>query len=82
MLLQINLSLASALIWEYTNAPTPTWNTLFEADINFNLPNDPLVAFGKGKGKNRRGSTEYVHSDLHSSQRLELFRKMEGLMEL
>jgi hypothetical protein len=80
MLLQLNLSFATALIWEYTNAPTPTWNTISEADINFNLPNDSQVAFGKKNGKNRRGSAGYY--DLHRSQRLELFGKIEGLMEL
>jgi hypothetical protein len=76
ILLQINLSLATALVWNYTTSPTPTWNTISEADINFSLPTYSLPVFGKGNSKNRRGFAVY------DDQRLQLFRQIEGLMEL
>jgi hypothetical protein len=78
--LQLNLSFAASLLWEYTTPPTPTWNSIYEADIDFNLPNNSLVVFGKETGKTRRGSSGYYR--LHRSERLELFRKIEGLMDL
>jgi hypothetical protein len=77
--LQINLSFVDALIWDYTSPPTPTWNNIYEADINFNLPNNSIFA-AKEAGKNRRGSSG--HYRLHRSERLELFRKIEGLMDV
>jgi len=76
ILLQINLSNAESLIWNYTTPPTPTWNTLLEADIAFSLPNYSLSFFGKGNSKNRRGFAGY------DDQKLQLFRQIEGLMEL
>jgi hypothetical protein len=75
ILLQINLSDVIALIWDYTKSPTPTWNAIYEADINFNLPTS-LPRFDQGNSKNKRGFVEY------DDQRLQLFRQIEGLMEL
>jgi hypothetical protein len=77
--LQINLSYVAGLIWDYTSPPTPAWNAIYEADVNFNLPNNSIFA-GKEASKNRRGSSRYYR--LHRSERLELFRKIEGLMGL
>jgi len=76
ILLQINLSVAKALIWDYTTTPTPTWNTISEADINFSLPTYTLSLFGKGSSKNRRGTAGC------DDQRLQLFHQIEELMEL
>jgi hypothetical protein len=76
VLLQINLSGVEALVWDYTTSPTPTWNTISEADINFSLPTYSPPVFGKGNSKNRRGFAGY------DDQRLQLFRQIEGLMEL
>ena len=76
ILLQINLSNAEALVWDYTTSPTPTWNTISEADIDFSLPTYPPPVFGKGNSKNRRGFEGY------DDQRLQLFRQIEGLMEM
>jgi hypothetical protein len=76
ILLQINLSAAKALMWDYTTAPTPTWNTISEADINFNLPTHSSAKFRKKNSKTRRDFAGY------DDQRLQLFRQIEGLMEL
>jgi hypothetical protein len=65
-----------ALIWNYTQPPTPTWNTISEVDINFSLPSYSMPLFGKGKLKIRRGFEGY------DDQRLQLFHQIEGLMEL
>jgi hypothetical protein len=62
-------------VWNYTTSPTPTWNTISEADLNFQLPTS-LPVFGQGNSKNKRGFVGY------DDQRLELFRQIEGLMEL
>jgi hypothetical protein len=60
--------------------PTPTWNSIYEADINFNLPNNSLAFISKELGKTRRGSSGYYR--VHRSERLDLFRKIEGLMDV
>lgn len=75
----INLSYAAALILEEVSPSVPSWYSTFECDIDFNLPNNSVV-FGKEPGKNRRSSSGYYR--LHRSERLELFRKIEGLMDL
>jgi hypothetical protein len=74
------LSLIDALIWNYTNSPTPAWNKVCEADINFELPSSFLAVFGKRPLKNKRGFSGYYR--LHRSERLELFRNIEDLMNL
>jgi hypothetical protein len=58
----------------------PSWYSIYEADLNFNLPNNYLAVFGKERGKSRRGSSGYYR--LHRTERLELFRKIESLMDL
>lgn len=76
----INLSYAAALILEEVNPQIPSWYSIFEADLDFNLPTNYLAVFGKERGKNRRGSSGYHR--LHRRERLELFRKIESLMDL
>jgi hypothetical protein len=63
-------------MWDYTTDPTPPWNVIAEADINFSLPSYTMAVFGKGNSKNRRDNAEY------DDQRLQLFSQIEGLMEL
>jgi len=75
ILLQINLSDSIGLMWDYTTPPTPTWNFIYEADLDFNLPTS-LPGFDQGNSKNKRGVVGY------DDQRLQLFRQIEGLMEL
>lgn len=72
----LNLSFANSYIWDYSPSPRPSWNSLCEADIGFKLPNNTRVFFGSGAGKSRRS----YH--LHRSERLELFRNMECLLDL
>jgi hypothetical protein len=75
-LLQINLSFANSYIWDYTPAPRPSWNSLCEADIGFRLPNNSRLFYGKRK----RSSPGYYR--LHRRQRLELYRNIEGLLDM
>jgi hypothetical protein len=77
--LQINLSYAAALILEEVDPAIPTWYSIYESDIDFTLPSNSVVFFGKKPGKKRRGSSGCYR--LHRSERLELFRKLEGLMD-
>jgi hypothetical protein len=63
-------------MWDYTTPPTLPWNMISEADINFSLPTYPLPVFGKGNSKNRRGFAGY------DDQRLQMYRQIEGLMDL
>jgi hypothetical protein len=74
--LQLNLSFANSYIWDYTPSPRPSWNALCEADIGFKLPNNSRVFYDTTTSKNRRSFPG------HRSERLELFRNIEGLMDV
>jgi hypothetical protein len=64
---------------EEVDPRVPSWYAIYECDIDFNLPSNSLVFLGKEPGKNRRGSSRYYR--LHRSERLELYHKIEGLMD-
>jgi hypothetical protein len=52
---------------------------MYEADIGFKLPNNSRLFYGKRPPIKRSSSA--VHR-LHVSERLELFRNIEGLLDL
>ncbi|XP_069696574.1 uncharacterized protein [Periplaneta americana] len=70
----VNLSFANSLIWNLT--PAPTWNSICEADLGFKLPNNTRPYYGRRHERQRRSI------QLHRSERLELFRNVETLLEL
>jgi hypothetical protein len=80
--LQIDFALGKGLIWDYSPPPLINWyGPLFEADIGFKLPNNSRLFYGKKPPiKRRRGSLE-VHP-LHRTERLELFRNIEGFLDV
>jgi hypothetical protein len=59
--------------------PRPSWNSLCEADIGFKLPNNSRLFYGKKPNKRRRSSSDVYR--LHRSERLELFRNIEGFLD-
>jgi hypothetical protein len=59
--------------------PRPSWNSLCEADIGFKLPNNSRLLYGQKPGKRRRSSSDVYR--LHRSERLELFRNIEGFFD-
>ncbi|XP_033610440.1 uncharacterized protein LOC117282930 [Cryptotermes secundus] len=72
----LNLSFANSYIWDYSPLPRPSWNSLCEADIGFKLPNNSRVFYGSRTRRNQRSYR------LHRSERLELFRNVECLLDL
>jgi hypothetical protein len=76
---QLNLSFANSYIWDYSPLPRPPWNSLCEADIGFKLPNSSRLLFGSRAGRGIRSSSERYR--LHRSERLELFRNIECLLD-
>jgi hypothetical protein len=66
-------------MWDYS--PYPTWDNIFEADLGFKLPNNTRLFYGKKPPIKKRRSSSEVHP-LHSTERLELFRNIEGMMDV
>jgi hypothetical protein len=60
--------------------PGPSWHSLCEAEIGFKLPNNTRLFYGKKPPIKRRSSSKVNH--LHRSERLEIFRNIEGFLEV
>jgi len=80
--LQINLAFGAFYIWDFTVFPPfPGWNAICEADIGFKLPNNTRLFYGRRPPIKRRRSSSGINP-LHRRERLELFRNIEGLMDV
>jgi hypothetical protein len=60
--------------------PLSSWNYVLEADLGFKLPNNTRLFYGKKPPINRRSSWEV--NPLHRRERLELFRNIEGFLDV
>jgi hypothetical protein len=65
-------------MWEFIPAQLSGWNSQYEAEIGFKLPD---YSFYGEKLPIKRSTSSAVHL-LHASERLEIFRNIEGLMDL
>jgi len=73
--------MAKSFIWDYGPLPLPSWNNLFEADLSFKLPNNTRLFYGEKPPIKRRRSSSEVHP-LYKRERLELFRNIEGFLDV
>jgi len=69
-------------MWEYSPPPIITClGPKLEADLGFKLPTDTRLFYGTKPPKKTRRSASDVHP-LHRLERLELFRNIEGFLEM
>ena len=69
-------------MWELTTPPLVSWfGPTIELDLGFKLPTDTRFFYGRKPLKKRRRIASEVHP-LHRRERLELFRNIEGFLEL
>jgi hypothetical protein len=69
------------LVWDYNPSPLIPWYSTLEADIGFKLPNNTRLFYGKKPPiVGRRSSSEV--NPLHRRERLELFRNIEGFLNV
>jgi len=79
--LQLSYVMGNPLLWDYTPPPLNSWiGPTFEADIGFKLPTDTRLFYGRKPPKKRRSASEV--SPLRRSERLELFRNIEGFLDV
>jgi hypothetical protein len=78
--LQLQVTMSVGLIWERTNSPLPRWNTVMSWDLGFKLPNNSRQTFNLRS--RRHSNTCEVDYFLHRSERRELYRSIEGILDV
>jgi hypothetical protein len=68
-------------MWDYSPPPLLPWWQTFEADIGFKLPNNTRLISGT-KPPIKRGRSSSEVNPLHRRERLELFRNIEGFLDV
>jgi hypothetical protein len=72
--------MSTGLMWERTNSPLPRWNAVMAWDLGFKLPNNTRQIFGKRR--RRYSKTCEVHYFLHRRERREMYRSIEGILDV
>jgi len=73
--------MGKTFMWEYSPPPNAWIGPTFEVDIGFKLPTNTGFFYGRKPPKKRRRIASEVHP-LHRRERLELFRNIEGFLDV